>query len=184
MAFPTDASRGRCSSTPVLFCTKCISWWIQSISESVKRTMSPALSPKLAATANIAVSRSDRVGFFAAVSMTIRTSFEEKAGRSFFLGAGRVINALKSRQLFVDTRYALRCFNVLPTLSMLDFRWDAMNTKKALTFPKFISWQVWQSLSSRYAKNLRQIFSSPRRLSNPMARVFASCWQKLHRSSW
>lgn len=45
-----------------------------------------------------------------------------------------------------------------------------MNTKKALTFPKFISWQVWQSLSSRYAKNLRQIFSSPRRLSNPMAR--------------
>ena len=85
--------------------------------------MSPALSPKLAATANIAVSRSDRVGFFAAVSMTIRTSFEEKAGRSFFLGAGRVINAaLKSRQLFVDTRYALRCFNVLPTLSMLDFR--------------------------------------------------------------
>jgi hypothetical protein len=55
--------------------------------------------------------------------MTIRTSFEEKAGRSFFLGAGRVINAaLKSRQLFVDTRYALRCFNVLHTLSMLDFR--------------------------------------------------------------
>ena len=44
---------------------------IQSMSESVKRTMSPALSPKLAATAKIAVSRSDKDGFFAAASMTV-----------------------------------------------------------------------------------------------------------------
>lgn len=44
---------------------------IQSMSESVKRTMSPALSPKLAATANIAVSRSDKDGFFAAASTTV-----------------------------------------------------------------------------------------------------------------
>ena len=37
--------------------------------------------------------------------------------------AGRVVNtALKSQQFCMDTKYALRCFNVLRTLSMLDFR--------------------------------------------------------------
>ena len=32
-----------------------------------------------------------------------------------------------------------------------------MNSRKALTFTKLISWQVWQPLASRYAKNLRHV---------------------------
>ena len=85
--------------------------------------MSPALIPKLAAMENIAVSRRDRAGLFAAASMTIPTSLAEKAGRSFLRGAGRAVNAvLKSLHIFLERRYSHRCLSVEVTLSMLDFR--------------------------------------------------------------